>query len=230
MLEEKTSIKKTTAASKTKEESKTSSSMTIDMLTTIALDNPDNVYTDSNGKQHLYADAQLSILRNYCNLNNYRYSIYIDAFDVSIGYKTVQVRVILKHAHTGEIISEVAGISTRNTMTLPSSIKDAATEAAYTIAIGKALAIMGIHGNRAYVSSEEIALFEKSKEVDVHEIKTHTIRLISKLPESVKQDMKKANLTSYRIFQDIIDIDTTSEQFENIVNKLIIEKQSSKDN
>ncbi len=159
------------------------------------------------GETSYRVQTQLKILREFCATTNKSFRIIPRFIDVGQATRTVGITVEVLNS-SSEIVWESFGISTRYTFTLASKVKDAATEAAQTVALGKALSLLGITpNNNITYSAEEMELFENVKQkVDPQVIKAKAAELIAKLPEDYKKRMRYANLGIDTIL-DIIDVE-----------------------
>ena len=163
---------------------------------------------DTSGDKAFRVNTQMKILREFCSLHNYTYSISPKFIDVGNAVRTVAVSVEIRDSE-GSTIWETFGVASRYTYTLSSKIKDAAMEVAQTVATGKALAMIGITPSENFVtySMEEIELHNSIRQkVDPQVLRAKAAELIAQLPEEYKKRARYANIGIDTVL-DLVDVE-----------------------
>jgi hypothetical protein len=169
------------------------------------------VPSGTSGDKVFRVNTMMKILREFCSLHNYTYSIIPRFIDVSNAVRTVAVSVEVRDSE-GTTIWETFGVASRYTYTLSSKIKDAAIEVAQTVATGKALVMLGITpvDNFVTYSMEELELHNSIKQkVDPQILRAKAAELIAQLPEEFKKRARYANIGIDTVL-DLIDVEKDS--------------------
>lgn len=168
--------------------------------------------------------TQMKILRELVQTSEQELSYLIQPRFIDIGQaqRTVGVTVKIVDVARKATLAEGFGISTRYTYTIESKVKDAATEVAQTIALGKALSVLGIYspdGASTY-TKDEMTLFEQTRDkVDPINLRSKAAQLISELDEDLKKRMKIAGLTIDTIL-DLVDV--TKSNSKQLTERVIL--------
>lgn len=177
----------------------------------------DEAYMVSTTQEKAFrVSTQLKILRELVEQSaDMSYAIEPRFIDIGQAQRTVGLSVKLKSTLSGDTLLEGFGICSRYTYTLESKVKDATTEVAQTIALGKALSLMGINASEASATytKDEMTIFEKTNQkIDPVALKTKAASLVSELDEDLKKRMRIANMGLDAVL-DLVDVnETTVEQ------------------
>lgn len=177
----------------------------------------DEAYTVTTTQEKAFRVAtQMKILKELVEQSaDMTYVIEPRFIDIGQASRTIGVTVKLKSTLSESILLEAFGICSRYTYTLESKVKDATTEVAQTIALGKALSLLGINASEASstYTKDEMTIFEKTNQkIDPVALKTKAAALVSELDEDLKKRMRIANMGLDAVL-DLVDVnETTVEQ------------------
>lgn len=170
-------------------------------------------YTVTTTKELAFkVSTQLKMLRELVESEEYlTYKIEPKFIDIGQAHRTVGISVqILGSAST--VVAEAFGISTRYTYSIESKVKDATTEVAQTIALGKALSLLGFNASEGSCTytKDEMTVFEKAVDkIDPVALRTKAAQYISELDEDLKKRMRVASM-NIDIILDLVDIQNTT--------------------
>lgn len=176
----------------------------------------DQAYGTSTGEKAFKVATQLAMLKElvsgYADIS---YRIEPKFIDIGQARITVGVTVQIYKPETNAVILEAFGISSRYTYTIESKVKDATTEVAQTVALGKALSLMGFNASPASATytKDEMVVFEKiADKIDAVSLRTKAANLVNELDEELKKRMRIAGV-NLDIILDLVDVNnTTSDQ------------------
>jgi len=181
------------------------------------IDKYENKSYDYGGRKIFKVETQLHILQEYCETTGCSYDIDIFNIDVSIVHRTIGVKISI-YDKNHNLIRSGSGVSTRAAYEFEILVKDAATEATQTVAIGKALSLLGITLDGALYSKDEIEIFENNKKLDLANMKSKAIKLVGQLPEDLKTKIRKYDKLSATDIMSMVNLE--DETIESLSKKI----------
>ena len=165
------------------------------------------------------AGVKMMILREATRDWGWRYSIFLQEHMVTSTYHKVSISVSLMDNKNTEVASTV-GVSTQYMFDFVRGAKSSCSERAQTIALGKALSMLGIAVNSNMFSADEMLVFETMKDFDAKAQIDDLSRRVQALPEDFKKAINIKGL-KIRDMLSIYDESDSPEVFQDKVGKFI---------
>lgn len=191
--------------------------------------NAEKAYTSKTGEKSLRVSTQMSIFLEVCETLGLGYRITPKFISTHPIEKTVCVSVSV-HDANGLVLFETFGTSTRHCFSLEESYRNSVIERAETIALGKALAKLGITLGAMHSMDEIQDSIEVQDTINEASsvVRTKLASFMTLLPEDLKKKIAQYDIKSRELISLISSPKDTIDQFtERLENYLLARLETS---